>query len=382
MQAFVFTDETLRRHAGRFVWLSMDGEKAVNAPLRARLALPGYPSFFAMDPAGERVAFRWVGGFTAERFPRILDAAAAAVRGHDTPFDRRLVRADSLYAVGRDSAAADAYRAGLAEAPDDWPHRERVLESLLFALVHSGRHLECATLARERVGSLGRTGHAATVAAAGLDAALNLPSGRPERAALISALEAVARDLAADETVPLPADDRSGVWITLLSARDDAGDSTGRAATAEAWSAFLDRAAAAARSPAERVVFDSHRLSAYLETGRPERAVPMLEASARDFPDDYNPPARLAVALRELKRWDEALAAADRALRLCEGPRRVTVYRNRADICAGRGDRDGARRTLEEALAYAGRLPPGQRSEATLADLRRRIAALAGTEAK
>ena len=31
MRAFVFTDRTLTRHAGRFVWLSLDMEKAQNA---------------------------------------------------------------------------------------------------------------------------------------------------------------------------------------------------------------------------------------------------------------------------------------------------------------------------------------------------------------
>ena len=45
----------------------------------------------------------------------------------------------------------------------------------------------------------------------------------------------------------------------------------------------------------------------YLELGQPERALPMLQASERDLPDDYNPPARLAVAYKAMKRWDEAI---------------------------------------------------------------------------
>ena len=40
----------------------------------------------------------------------------------------------------------------------------------------------------------------------------------------------------------------------------------------------------------------------------------LFEQSQRDFPDDYNPPARLALAYRALKRWDEALAASDVAM--------------------------------------------------------------------
>lgn len=376
MRAFVFTDASLARHAGRFVWLSMDGEKAKNAPLRARLALDAYPTFFVVDPATERVVFRWVGSFSAEQFPRLLDAAEAALRGGGGPLGRALARADSLYAAGRDSAAAAAFRAVLAGAPDGWPERPRVFEAMLYALSRSGDAAACATLARERLPALGRDGHAALVAAAGLDGALALPAGRAERAELVAALEPVVRDLAADESVPMADDDRSGLWITVLSARQDAGDSTGARAAAAAWSDFLERAAARARTPAERVVFDSHRLSAFLEIGRPELALPMLEQSARDYPDDYNPHARLSIAWREMGRWDEAVAAADRALALAYGPRRITIYRARADALLGRGDRDAARATLAEALAFAERLPAGQRSAATQAGLRRRLAEL------
>uniref|UniRef100_A0A832I1F8 Tetratricopeptide repeat protein n=1 Tax=Eiseniibacteriota bacterium TaxID=2212470 RepID=A0A832I1F8_UNCEI len=376
MQAFVFTDESLARHAGRFVWLSMDGEKAVNAGLRARLALVGYPSFYVVDPATERVAFRWVGAFTAPQFPRVLDAAENALRGGGTPLDRLAARADSLYAVGRDSAAAVIYREALAAAPADWPHAPRVLESLLFALLNSGQRESCAALARERLPSLGRTGHAAAVAGLGLDAALALPAQHPERAALVAALEPALRGFVADTAVTMADDDRSGLWIVALAARKDARDSTGARATAEAWSAFLEQAAARAPTPAARTVFDSHRLSAYLEIGRPERAAAMLEVSARDFPNDYNPPARLAVALRAMGRLDEALAAADRALALAYGPRRVNVFRTRAEILLERGDRDGARATLRDAERHVESLPAPQRSAAALADLRRRLAAL------
>ena len=102
----------------------------------------------------------------------------------------------------------------------------------------------------------------------------------------------------------------------------------------------------------------------------------MLEASERDLPDDYNPPARLAAAYRAMKKWDEALVASDRALAKVYGPRKLGIYSARADILSGKGDRDGARRTLEEALFYADSLPAEQRSEGTLAALRKKLEAL------
>ena len=36
MKAYVFTDKALQRHAGQFVWLSLDVEKAQNAPYKKK----------------------------------------------------------------------------------------------------------------------------------------------------------------------------------------------------------------------------------------------------------------------------------------------------------------------------------------------------------
>ncbi len=184
------------------------------------------------------------------------------------------------------------------------------------------------------------------------------------------------REVLADAALAIADDDRSGLYISLLDARQQAGDSLGARQVALDWAAFLEGAAAKASTAEQRAVFDPHRLSAYLELGQPERAVPMLEASEKDLPEDYNPPARLVAAYRAMKKWDEALAASDRALAKVYGPRKLGIYSARADILSGKGDRDGARRTLEAALAYADSLPAEQRSEGTLAALRKKLEAL------
>ncbi|HET8648352.1 MAG TPA: tetratricopeptide repeat protein, partial [Vicinamibacteria bacterium] len=131
--------------------------------------------------------------------------------------------------------------------------------------------------------------------------------------------------------------------------------------------------AAAARTPEQRAAFDSHRLTVYLALKQPQRALPMLEQSQRDLPRDYNPPARLALAYNAMKEYDKALAASDRALARAYGPRKIGILRTRADIHAGRGDAQAARRTIEEAIRYAGSLPAGQRSAATIAALKKKL---------
>lgn len=389
MRAFVFTDAKLAGQARRFVWLEIDTEKRENAAFKRQFQVPALPSYYIVDPATEKVALRWVGGATVPQLLKLLDEGRRAVKqagvaaAGTTPAGKSaknagaaLARADRAYGEGDDAEAVKAYRAALERAPDGWPSYARTVESLLFALQRTKDYEGGVQLARDAFPRLARTASAPNVAASGLDCALALAPEHPQRAEHVRALEAMAQAVVEDLSIPCAADDRSGVYGILLDAREDAKDEAGARAVAERWAAFLEAQAAAAPSAEARTVFDSHRLSAYLAAGAPERALPMLEASERDLPHDYNPPARLAVAYRALERWDEGLAAADRALAKAYGPRRLGILQTRADILQKRGDVAGARATLEGALREAEALPEGQRSESTIDRLRKRIEAL------
>jgi len=394
MRAYVFTDPALARHAGRFVWLELDNEKAGNASVSKRLGILALPTYFILDPATEEVALRRVGGATVAQLDRILDdghrAVMRAAKQGPAPSavqieapgrsaekaERAREKAERLYGAGDNAAAAAAYGEALAAAPAGWPHYAPTVESRLFALSSCDSSEAAALLARDAYPRLERTPSAANVAASGLDAALSLQNDHPQRAELVKALTADARAVIADTSLALAADDRSAVYGTLLDERKDANDEAGAREAARQWAAFLEGQAARAKSPEQRAVFDSHRLAAYIEMGAPERAIPMLEASERDFPGDYNPPARLAVAYQEMKRWDDALAASDRALPKAYGPRKLRLLRTRADVYAAQGDTTAARRTVEEAIATAESFPPGQRSDATIDGLKKKLAAL------
>ena len=139
---------------------------------------------------------------------------------------------------------------------------------------------------------------------------------------------------------------------------------------------MLETEAKRAKSAEQRAVYDSHRLSLYIALGRPEAAVPMLQQSQRDFPDDYNPPQRLATAYKAMKLWPDALGASDRALALAYGPRQFLVLNTRADIQLGMGDKTAAIATLTLALDRAQKMPEGQRSESTIKSLTKRLASL------
>ncbi len=376
MKAYVFTDKALKRYAGQFVWLSLDVEKAENAAYKKNYGVDALPTFLVLDPKTEKVALRWVGGASTAQLVRILADATASVKGRVPAGADALARADRFYADSDYAKAATAYREAIAKAPTGWLRYGRAVESLLFAMYQTKDYAGCARLASDAWPRLKKSTSAANVAASGLSCALEIPKGDPKRADLVSLLGAASREILASPRRDLAADDVSAVYETLASEREDAKDEAGAKKVLQDRATFLEKAAARAKTPEARAVFDSHRLGTYLALGEPQRAVEMLEKSERDLPGDYNPPARLASAYRAMKKYDDALAASDRALAKAYGPRKIGMLQTRADIYKEKGDLASARKTIEEAVRFAESLPEGQRSERTIASLRQKLSTL------
>ena len=373
MKAYVFTDKALERYAGQFVWLSLDVEKAENALYKKRYGVDALPTYLALDPKTEKVVLRWVGGASVPQLVRILADATAAVKGRVPPGEAALARADKLYGESDYPKAAAAYREAIAKAPAGWPRYGRAVESLLYSLYQTQDYGGCARLARDAWPRLKKTTSAANVAASGLSCAIQIPKEDPKRAEHVAALAAASREILASSRRDLAADDVSAVYEMLAEEREDAKDEAGAKKVLQERATFLERAAARAKTPDARAVFDSHRVGTYLALGEPERAVEMLQASERDLPGDYNPAARLALAYRAMKRYDDALAASDRALAKAYGPRKLGILQTRADIYKDKGDPASARKTIEEAVRLAESLPEGQRSERTIASLKKKL---------
>jgi tetratricopeptide (TPR) repeat protein len=376
MKAYVFTDKALQRHAGQFVWLSLDVEKAQNALYKKKYGANALPMYFVVDPKTEKVALRWVGGASVPQLQKVLADGLTAVKGGGRGVEDVLTRADRSYAAADYAKAAADYREALRLAPPGWSRSARVTESLLYAQYETKDWAGCAKAARDAWPRLRATTSAANVAASGLSCALELPAEDPSRADLVKSLAAASREIITAPRKDLAADDVSAVYETLASEREDAKDEEGKRKVLQERARFLEAAAARAKNPEARAVFDSHRLGTYLELGEPERALPMLQASERGLPDDYNPPARLALTYKAMKRYDDAIAASDRALAKAYGPRKLGILQTRADIYKEKGDTAAARKTIEQAVELAESLPEGQRSERAISALRKKLESL------
>jgi tetratricopeptide (TPR) repeat protein len=381
MRAYTWTDKALTRHAGRFVWLSLDMEKPQNAAARKQIGISAFPTLYVVDPSDGHVAIRWLGGASVKQLERLFDDGELAVSsGAKGPALDALIAADRAYGAEKYPEACDGYHRALALAAPGWPGYARTVESALFAFSQADSNDATLALAETAWPKLKGTMSGSNVASSALGSAVALDKSDPRRAQALERWEAACHEVLADASLPLVGDDRSGIYFTLEDARDAVGDSAGVHALQAQHLAMLDGEAARAKSAEQRAVYDSHRLSLCVALGTPERAVAFLEQSEKDFPDDYNPPQRLATAYKAMKKWPEALAASDRALKHAYGPRQFLVLNTRADIQLGMGERDAAEKTLNEALAKAEAMPDGQKSEGTIKNLKGRIEKLnAGT---
>ena len=372
MRANVFTDKALERYAGQFVWLAIDTENPANAKFLAKYPVNVWPTLFVIDPAKEQVALRYIGGATVPQLTKLLnDGAKLSGTAPQSASDKLLVEADQLAVQKKSAEAEKLYLKAVADAPKNWSRLGRAAESLTFVASDAKDYKQCVDSAIELLPRLTGTVSGANVAATGLSCASEL-----QDAASIEKLEKATRAALDNPKIPLSGDDRSGLYDSLVSAREAVKDEAGAHALREQWAAFLEHEAKTAKTPEQRAVYDSHRVGVYLDLKTPEKAIPMLEQSERDFPKDYNPPARLGLIYREMKEYDKAIAAYDRALKLAYGPRKISIMRGRADTLAMKGDKEAAREAMKQTIAYAKSLPDEQQNPRTIAALEKRLTEL------
>ncbi|MGZ7040701.1 MAG: tetratricopeptide repeat protein [Thermoanaerobaculia bacterium] len=377
MRANVFTDKALERYAGRFVWLAVDTEKADSANFIAKYPINVWPTLLIVDPRKEQIALRYVGGATVPQLEKLLDDGARQYGAKSqTASDKLMIEADQLAGQRKSADAAKLYARAIAQAPKQWSRLGRAAEAFTFAAYDAHDYQGCADAAIRLLPALTGTVSGANVASTGLGCATELDEKSANRTPLIEKLERATRAALDNPKIPLSGDDRSGLYDSLVSAREAMKDDAGAQAMREQWAAFLESVAAKAKTAEQRAVYDSHRVSVYIDLKTPEKAIPMLEQSERDFPNDYNPPARLGLIYRTMKEYDKALAAYDRALELAYGPRKISIMRGRADTLAGKGDKEGAQVAMKETITFAKSLPESQRSDRTIAALEKRLTEL------
>lgn len=359
MREQVFTRESFKAFEKDVVFAAVDTEKTKSAAFLEKYPIQVWPTLLFIDPAKEVVVLRWLGSADEAQMQALLEAA----RGGGGV----LREADDALGTGNNELAAEKYQAAL-KAGDV---KARTIVSMLSAMNLAKQHEPCARTVIEQLPSLTAASDRVAALTWGLSCALELPEGKSKSATVDVLVRESTKALTLEGLLP---DDTSSLYEVLVEERTAANDGDGAKKLAAQWLTFLEGEAAKAKSPAERAVFDPHRVNAALASAQAEKLVEPLKLSEKELPKDYNPSARLAVIYRELGKYDDALAAAERALGKCkEGPRKLRIFDTKASILAKKGDAAAQKKTLEEAVKYAKKLPKAQVSEKRIAALEEQL---------
>ena len=338
LKNYVFTDPQVAIETSNFVWLAIDTENPKNAAFVAKFPSAVLPTLRVVDATSETEKLKWEGTLTAAELVDTLEHLR-----YSTPI--------------KDEAS-----------------HARDVDAQVMTLSLAGENETCAKMASESIGKLPNGTQRVDVAVTGTSCAMELSKSEQQR--FLPQLLDELQKITTDTSLPILADDRSGAFEALVDAGQAAGEKAASTENAARWATFLEGEANKAKTPAERAVFDPHRLLAYLALAQPERAIPMLQQSQKDFPNDFNPPARLARAYFEMGQIEETLTASDQALALATGPRRVKIALLKADALAKKGDIAAEQQTLDDTLTFVGTLPAAQVSKKMTSVLQDRIAKL------
>lgn len=356
MKEQVFTRPAFRAFEKDVVFASIDTERTKNAAFLEKFPIEVWPTLFFIDPVKETVVFKWMGSADELQMQALLQAARA---GSGT-----FKESDA----GQKDAIADKPEATLSTGDV----KTQTVLSMLAALTVAKQFEGCARTTLEQLSLFVNAQARVAAITWGLGCAIELPRGKEKEAVVDSLVREGMKALPLEGALP---DDTSGLYEVLVAERQAASDEVGALKLATQWLQFLDAQAAQAPTKAARAVFDPHRVSAALASNQAQKMIEPLLLSEKDFPQDYNPPARLAIIYRELGRLDEGLKASTRALSKCkEGPRKLRLYETKASLQDKKGDAAGRRKTLEEAVRYAKQLPRTQVSEQRIAALEAQLA--------
>ncbi|HVV84890.1 MAG TPA: thioredoxin family protein, partial [Kofleriaceae bacterium] len=383
MKSTVLMDASLAPLNDQLVFLSMDTDKPTNADALAKYPLVNWPTFFVVEPDHETVQGRWLGAASTGQMRTFLKdgetAALAAMSGGGLDPLLAKVREGDQASERKEFAAAEAaYGAALAQAPADWPRRSDVLVAQIGARYKQGDIAGCLDLGLSSADATGDTANAADFLVWALMCADD-DKADPAKAKAVRE-KAVARltALVDDQAAPLSIDDRSDAMANLREALDSLGKKDEAKKVAERQLAFLADAAAKAPDAWTRMTYNWPRADVHVYLGRGLELVPALEQSAKDLPNEYDPPARLAWVLLKSGKADDAQPWVEKALRLVYGPRKVRVQQLAADIAKARGNvamERAARTALVSTLEH---LEKGQEQPEALAKAKADLAAMDG----
>ncbi len=379
MQNYILTDEKLPGAKDQFVFLAIDTEKESNAKFLEKVPVEVWPTFYVLDPEGPTIRGRWLGSGSPQQFSQFLSdgkrAQDMAHTGDLPPKDPlvMLLAGDALAADKKFAEAAARYGEVLAAAPKDWPRRPDALVARASALLKAKDVPACADLAIAAMDQTGNAVSAADFAYYGVACADELPKDDKRKARAYAVAEKRLAALCEHDGAELTPDDRADACANLREAREAMGDKPGARKAAEKQLAVLEGGSAGVPDDVA-LTYDWNRADTLVYLGRGDEALALMIAREKALPDSYLPPHYQARLYQKMQKWNEGLAALERALAKAYGPRKAGMLSLKADLLIGAGKKDEARKVVEEQLAAFKALPEGQKQPAREEAIAKRLA--------
>lgn len=378
MQSFVLTSVKLGAVAERFVWLAINTERAENAAFLERLPVGVWPTLYVLSAERADVLGRWLGAASPAQLVRFLSESERAgellrepARSANDPL-ALLAKGDEQATRARFADAAATYAQALKRAPEDWARRPEALVARMTALRKAEQTELCLELADTALRQTGASASAVDFSSHALDCAERASAGGARSERVRRAVEKWLTPLCREGSPELTPDDQADACSKLADARTALLDKAGARDATLRRLEVLERATQGAPE-AVAVTYDWAFTDTLLALDRAEEALERSRQRERALPRDYNPPQHQARAYKALGRFDEGLAAIERALALAYGPRKVGFLTLKADLLIGAGRSAQARQVVEEQLAQYRALPTGQKQPAAEARVERRL---------
>lgn len=367
MQHFVLVDRSLAPLSERFVWLAVDTDKEINAPVTARFAQTAWPTFFAVSPGTEAIQGRHVGSASIRQFREFLvqaeknHLADKDDKGELDPVAHALREADREAIAGHFAKAKQHYMEALAQSKGNWTRRPEVLVSTIGAFYKGKDYPGCVELAETYLDKTGSAASAADFAYYANECGSKLEGDDARVEALRDKLLGRVMSVIDDDSAPLSVDDRSDALRVVRELHLALGDDKTAQQIAERQLNLLERAASKAPSDMAAMTYNWPRAEVHVYLERAEQLIPALEKSAAALPTEYDPPYRLGWVYFKLGKYPEALEHTNKALALAYGPRKARVQGLIASIHEARGDVTAERQARAAVLKIYKDLPSGQK---------------------
>jgi thiol-disulfide isomerase/thioredoxin len=379
MQRDVLTDPALRAWEDRVVFAAIDTDRPSSSSFVARFPLRVWPTFFVIEPNGDRVIGMHGGSLSLPELKAFLDDTLQT-RGR-LPLDQdpmtEALRAGHKASNQKDYAAAAAAYVAAADldSPEGGGGRSIAILGAMRSYAAAKDDARCVELGLKALHRVSMSG-----ASSDLVGYLTSCAGRLKDAHKKIEVLAIARARLEELTKSPPAgasvDDRADALAILADVADAQRDKAAHDEAHVKRLALLEADASGAKNVDDARVHDYARMNSYLALGRGDDAVNLLRSRTVQLPTSYEAWARLGSALHQLKREDEARPAVQKAIELSYGPRRLRYRTLLADVEAARKDPVAEKAAVLALVADADQMPPGQRDDDAVAAAKARLAAL------